>query len=293
MSIEKKKPKKRGRKPKGGKILSLDKKFDNVNNSINSVILHLKCSSESIKTHNFLSDFEYNPKIENIEAFSNTNTTFSEIEFKTPETNTVFKTNSNSQHEKKNTSTENIIATKIKRINQQCSNKKSNCFWCTHPFNNPVVYIPKYIIDNTYDGYGNFCSPPCAVAFLFEEKINTSAKWERYSMLCSLYKEIYKCKNNINPAPNPHYTLSKFLGSLSIEEYRELNKLNNVYTILNKPVTRILPEICESTNNIDIHTRFYKSNPNANNNNNMYRLSRSSSIKESSTNKQSLWKFMK
>ena len=281
--IEEKKPKKRGRKPKGGKILSFDKKINDTNNSVNSIILHLKCSSESMKSNIFLSEFEYNPNVEKIEAFSNTNEIFSEVNFKTMKTNEV--------KCKKPTITENSIASKLKHINEQHSNKKSNCFWCAHPFNNPVVYIPKYSINDTYDVYGNFCSPPCAVAFLFQEKINTSAKWERYSMLCSLYKDIYKYKNNINPAPNPFYTLSTFLGNLSIEEYRELNKINNVYTILNKPVTRIIPEISESTNNIDIHTRFYQSNSNSNNTN-MYRLSRNSSTNETS-NKQSLWKFMK
>lgn len=283
--IEEKKPKKRGRKPKGGKILSLDKKINNTNNSVNNIILHLKCSSESIKNNIFLSEFEYNPNVEKVEAFSNTNESFSEIDFKTQ---TLI---SQEVKEEKPIISESKIAAKLKHVNPQHSNKKSNCFWCTHSFNNPVVYIPKYIINNTYDVYGNFCSPPCAVAFLFQEKINTSAKWERYSMLCSLYKDIYKYKKKINPAPNPYYTLSTFLGNLSIEEYRELNKINNVYTMLNKPITRILPEISESTNNIDIHSRFYQSNSNSTNTN-MYRLSRNSSTNESGS-KQSLWKFMK
>lgn len=281
--IEEKKPKKRGRKPKGGKILSIAEKNNNIGNYVSSIILHLKCSSESTKKNIFLSEFEYNPYVENVEAFSNTKEYFSELNYTTSKP---------IKNDTKNNSpiiTENHITSKLKNINPNNSNKKSNCFWCTHPFNNHVVCIPKYIINDTYEVYGNFCSPPCAVAFLFEEKINTSTKWERYSMLCSLYKDIYK--NNINPAPNPYYTLSTFLGNLSIEEYEELNKTNNVYTILNKPLTRILPKISESTNNIDIHTRLFRSQTKSNNTN-MYRLSRNPSTSDSEK-KESIWKFMK
>ena len=35
-------------------------------------------------------------------------------------------------------------------------------------------------------------------------------------------KEIYDYKKNIKPAPNPYYTLSKYQGNLTIDEYRSL-----------------------------------------------------------------------
>lgn len=67
-----KKPKKRGRKPKGGKIIqpsdgSNDKKQDIMPN----IILHLKCSGEELEKSNiFLSEMKYNPKIESIQPYN-------------------------------------------------------------------------------------------------------------------------------------------------------------------------------------------------------------------------------
>jgi len=63
-------PKKRGRKPKGGKVI---KKAEIViNQTINkrNIILHLKCRSDDIKNDYFISNNEYTPNIENIESYS-------------------------------------------------------------------------------------------------------------------------------------------------------------------------------------------------------------------------------
>ena len=51
--------------------------------------------------------------------------------------------------------------------------KKSACFWCTYDFDSPNVYIPKDYTTTGYKVYGCFCSPECAVAYLFREKLDT------------------------------------------------------------------------------------------------------------------------
>jgi hypothetical protein len=54
---------------------------------------------------------------------------------------------------------------------------------------------------------------------------------------------------NIHPAPNPYYTLQKFYGNLSIQEYRRLTQSDNHHLIvLERPLTRILPELHEESN---------------------------------------------
>ena len=123
------------------------------------------------------------------------------------------------------------------------ANKKSDCFWCTYSFDNPTIYIPKAYIKNKYKVYGNFCSPECAVAFLFNEHIDSSTKFERYNLFNHIYSKIYNYEKNIKPAPNPHYLLDKFLGTLTITEYRKLSSQEQLLFIMDKPITRIYPEL--------------------------------------------------
>ena len=282
------KSKKRGRKPKGGKILSISDQKPTYDNTYNNIILHLKCNTKNIKKNAFLSEFNYNPKLEQVEAYSNTSYTYSIFQENktqtTPSSTPTVKPNDNSKD----------IHEKIKKLQlnfdiQNYCNKKSACFWCVHTFNNPVVYIPKHKNNDRYEVYGYFCSPSCAVAYLYKENITTSVKWERYAMIYSLYNEIYKYNSTIKPAPDPYYLLSIFLGTLSIDEYRELCNSNSTFLILDKPITRIIPEITEASDSFDIHSRFQNSNKSSNKSN-MYRLTRS---ENGSHEKSQNWNFIK
>ena len=40
---------------------------------------------------------------------------------------------------------------------------------------------------------------------------------------------------NIKPAPNPYYTLDKFYGNLSIQQYRRLLKNERLLLVVDKP----------------------------------------------------------
>ena len=72
--------------------------------------------------------------------------------------------------------------------------KKSACFWCTYDYDNPTCYIPKYEMDDKIYGYGSFCRPECAVAYLMKENIDDSMKFERYHLLNQIYSKIYDFK---------------------------------------------------------------------------------------------------
>ena len=125
----------------------------------------------------------------------------------------------------------------------EISDKKSACFWCTYTFDNPSIYIPKYKLQNTYQCYGCFCSPECATSYLYNETIDTSVKFERYQLINYIYSKIYDYNHNIKPAPNPYYLLDKYFGNLTISEYRKLLRNDRLLMVIDKPLTRILPEL--------------------------------------------------
>jgi len=132
--------------------------------------------------------------------------------------------------------------------NDALSIQRSACFWDTCEFDTPPIYIPM----STTKGYGCFCHPECAVAFLMNENIDTSVKFERYFLLNSIYGPIYNYNKSIKPAANPHFLLSKFYGNLSINEYRKLFQSEQIVYMVNKPLTNVLPELYEDNNDFFI-----------------------------------------
>jgi hypothetical protein len=99
------------------------------------------------------------------------------------------------------------------------------CFWCCHGFASHPCAIPSHIMDEVWYMYGNFCSPECATAYLFKERIDNHVQWERYALLNSLYTDDADIKANssygIRPAP-PREILRMFGGTMDIGEYRAL-----------------------------------------------------------------------
>ena len=139
---------------------------------------------------------------------------------------------------------------KLKLHLNEVSDKRSHCFWCTCQFDNPPVYIPKQERNNIIEVYGCFCSPECAVAYLKNEPIDCSVLWERYALLNNVYTKIYNYDKNIKPAPNPYYTLDKYYGNLTIQEYRKLLSKDRLLLVVEKPLTKILPELYEENNEL-------------------------------------------
>ena len=293
---------KRGRKPRGGKLFSKTaEKLDNSQQFAN-IILHLKCSLSDLNDHNnkinkIVTDpLLYNPVIppnimsyhsESSVAFSeyvrNEQTGFSEEktgcdnELVKPayENFTIINDNHNQYCSSCKTKIEEDVdidqdddpTLNMKDINQKLKrlkinlyknanpDKKSACFWCTYEFDNHACYIPKYEMNGEMFGYGSFCRPECAVAFLMKENIDDSTKFERYHLLNQIYSKIYNFKKNIKPAPSPYFLLEKYYGNLSIQEYRKLLKTEHMLLIIDKPMTRILPELHED--NEDFITNIY------------------------------------
>lgn len=243
--IEKPQKKKRGRKPKGGKIVNkkvIKKEVD----SLNNIILHLKCSIDDIVNY----DFNNNNDLIELSIFNNKKKNIKFKEFLKDDNNN----NENIIIKKKSNNIKEIWD-KIRKLKYDYHNninyKKSNCFWCTCSFVNNPIFIPKRLY-LTYEVYGCFCSPECAVAYLLKEKISDTIIWERYSLLNNLYSKIYNYKKNIKPAPNPYYLLDKYCGNLSIQQYRQTLSNNRIYFVVDKPKTKIMPELYEDNNDLPI-----------------------------------------
>ena len=257
--------KKRGRKPKGGKIIQQVTASNNLPTVKPNIILHLKCS---------LKDLVNTSTINNIESynFANKGDLFYNIISAEPKkyANINEPTEEKADHddEECDDSKENDTKELWKKIKQlehnlhinNINDKKSACFWCTYEFDNPAIYIPKYFIKNSYHVYGCFCSPECAVAYLMEENIDSSTKFERYHFVNHLYGKVCNYTKNIKPAPNPYYMLDKYYGNLSIQEYRSLFKNERLFLIVDKPLTRILPELHEDNDDFILNNKIIPSN---------------------------------
>ena len=268
--------KKRGRKPKGGKIIQQITPINSSKESKPNVILHLKCSIKDLQTNILGTNIEnYNFNNGNNLSFDNiTNENNATTQYANQNYNIIYNSivtpNIEDEYDyddEKSTKENDIrdIWKKLKvlehnlHINNICD-KKSACFWCTYDFDNPPIYIPKHYIKNSYHVYGCFCSPECATAHLMEENIDSSAKFERYHMLNHIYCKIYDYNKNIKPAPNPFYMLDKYYGNLSIQEYRALLKNERLFLVVDKPLTRILPELHEDNDDFIINNKIIPSN---------------------------------
>lgn len=228
---EKKPGKKRGRKPKGGKIISNNKIGINNNPQVvPNVILHLKCSqpdnnnviNKIIRGDNIISHNSNEPR-----SFTNA---------------AVFNTTTTS---KQQDVWDKINQLKMNLHNNDIAGKRSDCFFCNESFDNPPIHLPKEEKNGTMEVYGCFCSPECAVGFLKNEKLDTSTIWERYALLNNIYAPIYKYESNIKPAPSPYYTTDKYYGNLDISEYRSMLEKAQLLVVVDKPLTKIYPELIE------------------------------------------------
>ena len=296
--------KKRGRKPKGGKIIQQITNSNINTNSKPNIILHLKCSLKDLQTNTLLSsnvesynfsackgDLSYD--VINSSDASLIKNSYMDVSNEKLNNNS---NNSNNNSSNNNSSNNNCISNKksyddensypydddddsscnkdletkeiwrkLKQLEHNLhinniSDKKSACFWCTYEFDNPPVYIPKHFIKNSYQVYGCFCSPECSTAYLMEENIDSSIKFERYHLINHIYSQIYDYKKNIKPAPNPYYMLEKYYGNLNIQEYRSLLRNDRLFLIVDKPLTRILPELHEDNDDFIINNKIIPSN---------------------------------
>ena len=275
---EKPVPKKRGRKPKGGKIIHEEVSQAKPANIKPNVILHLKCQTSDLASgeshepdfteakincydeNNLSYHVLHNTSTDNLTNYQSILSSMDETSQKKRTITVDVETNEqNPQCPEVSNSTKDLWK-KLKSLEQilhinGTPESKSACFWCTHDFDNPPVYIPKFFLKGSYHVYGCFCSPECAVAHLMKENIDSSCKFERYSLLNNIYNKIYDYTKNIKPAPDPHYLLERFCGNLTIQEYRQLLENERLLLVVDKPLSQILPELYEENEDYLINAK--------------------------------------
>jgi hypothetical protein len=259
----------------------------NINNNLNNIntndnftkpniILHLKCFINDLNNidntntpsyYNFLKDKTSYEVINDNNNNNNNNNNYYNIVNK-PKNNDEYydyEIDNDKDNNKKKSDLHKEIHKKLKQLEMELHlnnnlDKKSNCFWCTYDFDNPAIYIPKSYMNNNYSVYGCFCSPECGCAFLMNENIDNACKFERYYLMNHIYSKIYDYKKNIKPAPNPFYTLNKFYGNLTIQEYRSLLQNERLFLVVDKPLTKIMPELIEDNDEYILNKKFIPCN---------------------------------
>ena len=328
--------KKRGRKPKGGKIMTNISSSNTEISEIPNIILHLKCHITDLKSSEIISNYEYSPSIEDVQSytpasqmiqcseiannFNNSEEYSTECSYvcngdNTPVDMCIVNNNEILNNDSENTksasmsmSAGNLMGTSMgtsvfptqnevsravshhptvlktnvmndkinkeimKKINrlkisfhnsepvQTKGNNRSACFWDTCDFDTQIYYIPTSIINDTFQVYGCFCSPECAIAYLLKEHLDTSTKFERLHLIQLLYGGITQYGKGLKPAPSPNFLLEKYYGNLSIQEYRQLFKGGQMIYVVNKPLTHILPELYEDNNDFLVNSKVIPTN---------------------------------
>lgn len=205
-------PKKRGRKPKGGKIVDKPPEMSVAEPQVQNVILHLRCSLKEVDPTLF------SPTV--VEPYREPTMHME-----------VAPANMNSE-----------VLTLAKMLHDNTITSQSDCFWCTCPYDTQCVYIPKFKLNDAFVVYGSFCCPECAAAFLMNDvSLDQSTRMERYTLL----SHVYSPGRYITPAVSPHYVLNKYFGSLTIDDYRKLNKATVFTTVVEKPISVSFPEMMQ------------------------------------------------
>ena len=127
------------------------------------------------------------------------------------------------------------------------------CWNCCHGFNNIRHGLPLKYNGGVFYTYGDFCSPECSLRYASE---NFNDKIFEITPLINLYNNIvYSSYEPITMAPNK-LLLKIFGGNLTIEEYREKFKNNDLYDIKLPP---ILP-IKHNSDTYEVNNNTHKGN---------------------------------
>lgn len=150
---------------------------------------------------------------------------------------------------------ETIIHDIIAKIHLQTEYPSGTaCFWCCHTFSWKACLIPTHydVYTNQYNAEGHFCSPECALAWVYSDNsITDSQRWLRHSLIQSMYHEMYS-KSDLKAAPDKR-VLRIFGGTLSIEQYRRYTKEGGAQLqIATPPIRLYMPSINTQASTRDI-----------------------------------------
>ena len=99
------------------------------------------------------------------------------------------------------------------------SKTDKDCLHCCHGFETYPIPIPRRYDDRRekYYTFGIFCSANCAKAYILEH--DTAISTTRMLYFVTMCRKVFGINFPVKPAP-PRIRLARFLGSLSIQEFR-------------------------------------------------------------------------
>ena len=222
-------------KPKKGKkkqfpcvaIVGPDGIEGNLLQSRRPLIVHLSIQSKDIPDNNMPITYDPNPPLDALPYNSNSNNPFCddveqlpEIKEPIPVEVPVITHVPDSEINYYNIKSQLLFQFNDYNDRQKIPEKSdAACFWCCHTFTNCPVVLPIRDTGEYLQVTGNFCSPECASAYLFDMRQDSHTRWEQLSLLYRVYGEA--CNGKIHPAPARNI-LKLFGGNLSIQEYRGL-----------------------------------------------------------------------
>ena len=117
------------------------------------------------------------------------------------------------------------------------------CFWCCHKFDwSPAVLPISYdAYKNIYTCEGHYCSPECALAYLYKQiQTSDTVRWNRHTLLRDMYTSMYT-RRELSIAP-PRTMLRMFGGPLDITQYRAYTTtVNNLVASELPPIRLVFP----------------------------------------------------
>ncbi len=178
---------------------------------------------------------------------------------------------------------ESIIHELMARLHHQREYPKGTaCFWCCHGFQGHSFVVPVYydVYTSTYSAEGNYCSPECALAYIYKDsELSEQEKWRRHSLLRSMYGALYANKD-VFPAPDKR-VLRMFGGNLDIQQYREfVYNCTKPLQIAMPPVRLYVPSVNTQATAKDIKSYVSLTNETVDKASQQLRLKRSKPVHE-------------
>jgi len=178
---------------------------------------------------------------------------------------------------------ESIIHDLMSKLHLQKEYPKGTaCFWCCHGFSGSSFVVPIYydVYTNMHTAEGNYCSPECALAYIYKDsELSESEKWRRHSLLRAMYSALYVGKD-IFPAPDKR-VLRLFGGNLDIQQYREfVYNSTKPLQIAMPPVRLYIPSVNTQATTKDIKSYVSLTNETVDKASQQLRLKRSKPVHE-------------
>lgn len=215
----------------------------NLNHIRRPLIVHLSIQSKDIPANDMPITYDPNPPSDAIPYDINSNNPFYDVVEQFPEVKVETVSTVNAVSTVTTVSHDEIDYYAIKsnllfQFNDYNDRKTipelsdAACFWCCHTFTNRPVVLPVRDTGEYLQVTGNFCSPECASAYLFDIRQDSHTRWEQMALLYRVYGEA--CHGKIHPAPSRN-VLKLFGGNLPIQDYRGLLRSHKVRVDIHLP----------------------------------------------------------